>query len=210
MKKNALFGLGILGVLCFVISTIMAGRQIPDYSHISQLISESYAIDTPFGPYFRFFGFLPSGIFISIFSFLATGKLPNGLATKIGFWGLGIFYGLGTVVVSIFPCDHGCNPELIDPSLSQVIHNLMGFLTYLIVPISVLLLGIAAQKWPNAKYLSYAGLVCGLVAFVFVGILSADLHGKFAGLYQRIIEGSILVWISLCAFYFKSSLHESL
>jgi hypothetical protein len=126
MKKTPLFGLGMLGVLCFVISTIWAGRQVPGYSHISQLISESYAIDTPFGPYFRFLGFLPSGIFIAIFSFLAIGKLPNALATKIGFWGLGIFYGLGTVVVSIFPCDHGCNPELIDPSLSQVIHNLTG------------------------------------------------------------------------------------
>ena len=206
MKGTVLFWLGLLGVLCFVITTILAGFQFSDYSHISQLISESYAIDTPNGLQMRFLGFMPSGVFIAVFSFLAIKTLPKSLATKIGFWGIGIFYGLATVMVSFFPCDKGCNKEMIDPSLSQFIHNFTGFLTYLVVPFSVLLLGIAARKWVNGKYLSYAGIICGLIAIVFVPILSADLQDKFAGLYQRIIEGSILVWITLCAFYFKRNM----
>lgn len=209
MKGTVLFWSGILGVFCFVITTLLAGLQFPDYSHLSQLISESYAIDTPYGRYLRFLGFLPSGLFIAVFSFLAIKALPKSLVTQVGFWGMGIFYGLATVLVSFFPCDQGCNPEMIDPSLSQIIHNLTGFLTYMIVPFSLLLLGIAARKWTNGQYLSNAGIICGLIAIIFVGILTSDLHGKFAGLYQRIIEGSILFWISLCAFYFNNITHET-
>jgi hypothetical protein len=39
---------GLLGVLFFISATILGGWQFPSYSHISQLISESYAIGTPY------------------------------------------------------------------------------------------------------------------------------------------------------------------
>ncbi len=197
--KASLFGL--LGVLFFIVATILGGLQFSAYSHISQLISESYAIGTPYSIQLRYLGFLPSGIFMAAFAFYAARTVPKSTPATFGFIGLGIFYGMATVIVSFFPCDEGCGKELVDPSLSQFIHNLTGLLTYLIVPISLLILGVAARKWPDAKFVSYAGIVCGLIAMLFVGILSSNLHGNFAGLYQRIIEASILAWIVVCSFY---------
>lgn len=179
---------GFLGVLFFLSSAILGGLQFSEYSHISQLISESYAIGTTYGLQLRYLGFLPSGIFIAAFAFYAASVLPKSTFSKLGFTGLGLFYGIATIMVSLFPCDKGCNKEFIDPSLSQLIHNLTGLFTYIIVPISLLILGIAAKKWANGKYLAYTGIVCGLTAILFVGILSSDLHSKVAGLYQRIIE----------------------
>lgn len=199
---------GISGVLFFVLATISGGLQFPEYSHISQLISESYAIGTPYGIHLRFLGFMPSGIFIAAFSFLAIKALPASKFTQIGFFGIGIFYGIATVIVSLFPCDLGCNKELVDPSLSQLIHNLTGLLTYMIVPVSLIILGIASRKWTNGKYVSYSGIICGLTCLLFVGILSADLQSKFAGLFQRIIEGSVLLWIVTCSFYLRT-LHKN-
>jgi hypothetical protein len=201
------FLFGLLGVLFFISATMLGGLQFPAYSHISQLISESYAIGTPYGIPLRYLGFLPSGIFMAAFAFYAARALPKSLAATFGFIGLGIFYGMATVIVSFFPCDEGCGKELVDPSLSQFIHNLTGLFTYLIVPVSLLILGVAARKWSNGKYVSYAGLACGLTAMLFVGILSSDLHGYFAGLYQRIIEGSILAWIVVCSVYL-GTLHK--
>ncbi len=195
--------LGLLGVLFFVAAAILGGLQFADYSHISQLISESYAIGTPYGLQLRYLGFLPSGLFIAAFAFYAASILPKSTFTKVGFAGLGVFYGIATIMVSLFPCDKGCNKELIDPSLSQLIHNLTGLLTYVIVPPCLLILGITARKWANGKYVSYTALVCGLTAILFVGIFSSDLHSNVIGLYQRIIEGSILVWIVVCSFYLK-------
>jgi DNA-binding transcriptional regulator of glucitol operon len=204
MKGNKAFWFGIIGVILFIIATILGGLQFSDYSHISQLISESYAIGTPYGLQLRYYGFIPSGIFIAIFAFLAIKAMPRSKSTQIGFLGIGIFYGLGTVLVSLFPCDKGCDKELVDPSLSQLIHNLTGLLTYTIVPISLVMLGIAARKWENGKYLSLFGMLCGLIAIIFVGLLSSDLQSKLAGLYQRIAEGSVLVWILACSFYLKN------
>jgi len=192
---------GLLGVLFFVSATIIGGLQFSGYSHISQLISESYAMGTPYGIQLRYIGFLPSGIFMAAFAFYAAGAVPKSTPATCGFIGLGVFYGIATIIVSLFPCDKGCGKELVDPSLSQFIHNLTGLLTYLIVPVSLLMLGVAARKWPDAKFVSYAGIALGLIAMLFVGILSSNLHGNFAGLYQRIIEGSILAWIVVCSVY---------
>jgi Protein of unknown function (DUF998) len=203
--KAAWFGL--LGVLFFISAVILGGLQFSNYRHISQLISESYAIGTPYGVQLRYAGFLPSGIFITAFAFYAVRALPTSALTKSGFAALGVFYGMATVIVSLFPCDVGCNKELVDPSLSQLIHNLTGLLTYLIVPVCLLTLGIAARKWANGKYVSYSGIACGLTAILFVGMLSSNLHSKLVGLYQRIIEGSVLAWIVVCCFYLRT-LHK--
>lgn len=203
--KATLFG--YLGVLFFITTTIIGGILTPGYSHISQLISEMYAMETPYGFQLRNFGFLPSGICIAVFAYYAYKALPASAMAKLGFSGIGIFYGIATVIVSLFPCDKDCNKELVDPSLSQVIHNLTGLLTYLIVPLCVLVLGLAARKWEKGKLVSNMGIVCGLTAILFVSIISSDMYAKVVGLYQRIIEGSLLLWIIICADY-AGSLHK--
>jgi hypothetical protein len=195
--------LGIIGVLLFIVNTVIAGILFPGYSHVSQFISESYAMGTAYGPQLRFLGYLPSGLCIAAFAYYAVKTLPKSGLTKLGFAGIGIFYGLATVVVSLFPCDAGCDNGIVPPSLSQLIHNLSGFLTYMIVPLSLILLGVAARKWPNGKTISLLGIACGITAMLFVYVLIPNLHSTFAGLYQRIIEGSVLLWVLACSVYFK-------
>lgn len=203
MNGMKAYWFGLLGVLFFISSAILGGLHLTYYSHISQLISESYAIGTPYGLQLRYLGFLPSGIFIAAFAFYAVKTLPKSTFTKLGFAGIGIFYGIATLIVSLFPRDKGCDNELVDPSLSQSIHNLTGLLTYMIVPICLLSLGIVARKWVDGKYVSHLGIILGLTAILFVNILLPDLQSKLVGLYQRIIEGSILIWIIGCSFYLK-------
>ncbi len=202
-NANAASWFGFTGVILFIATSIIAAMLIPGYSHLSQLISESYAIDTTYGLPLRLIGFLPAGICLAVFAFLAIRVLPKNVLTRAGFYGIGIFYGLGTVVVSFFPCDAGCNKEFIDPSLSQFIHNSTGMLTYLAVPASLILVGIAALKWTDAKPVVYSGIVSGLLAMAFVGILSNDMDTAYAGLYQRIIEGLILFFIVTCSIYLR-------
>ena len=88
---------GLLGVIFFVSATILAGLQFSNYSHLSQLISESYAIGTPYGVQLRYLGFIPSGIFITAFAFIAIKNVPKSTLTQIGFLGIGIFYGIATI-----------------------------------------------------------------------------------------------------------------
>jgi hypothetical protein len=204
--NKLIFILGSAGVGLFVFSTICAGYLIPEYSHYKQLISESYAIDTNYGLPLRYFGFLPSGLLIFLFALGAKSALPQSTITTIGLFGVGLFYGLGTVVVSVFPCDQGCNPELIDPSISQLIHNSVGLLTYLLVPLCLIFIGIASQKWKNGRILSIVSFILGSSSILLVGVFSSHLQSDFAGLLQRLIEGSILIWILFLSKYIKSQI----
>lgn len=203
MQKTYLFWTGILSVLLFVITTIIAGFFNPDYSHLSQFMSELYAINAPNADLVRYFGYLPSGILIIIFSFLAQKMTPKSRSKLIGFLGIIIGYGFGTIICAIFNCDTGCNPNFINPSLSQIIHNLMGMITYLIVPFSILLIAIDSRKWENSSQYTLISFILFAVSFTFVVILNLNLDSPYKGLIQRIIEGSILFWIANSAFYFS-------
>ncbi len=201
MKKSITFSLGIAGVLFFTLTTIIGGFLNPKYSHTKQFISELYAQNAPNADILRFLGYLPSGIFIFLFALFALKNTPKSSLKTLGLLGIGIGYGLGTVICSLFNCDSGCNPEFIDPSLSQIIHNLSGFLTYSTVPFAMLFIGIASNKWKNAKMLSYISVALFIISLSFVGILNANLQSPYKGLIQRVIEGSVLVWIIAFSFY---------
>ena len=204
MNKKTTFWLGILGALLFIVPTIFGGFQFQNYSHISQFISESYAIGSPYGIYMRVLGYIPSGLLITLFTFSVLKFLPKSNLLRIGLISFGVFYGIGGIIVGVFPCDIGCNKEFLNPSISQLIHNLSGALTYLIVPFSLILIGLSARKWSNGKSIFYISLSCGIIAFVFSFLLSNDPTGSYIGLFQRLIESSILFWLISFSFYIKT------
>jgi len=207
MKKRV-FYFGLMGVILFVISTIIAGLVYPNYSHLSQFISESYAIDALYSNSLRFYGYIPSGICFILFSYFTNAYFPKSTLKTLSLIGIGLGYGLGTIICGIFNCDAGCNPDFVNPSVSQMIHNLSGMLTYLIVPISVVGFGIASRKWSNSQFLSNISLILGFLSFVFVVVLNKNLDSHYKGLIQRIIEGSILLWIVYIAIASKKSYQQ--
>ena len=203
MSNNFVPWTGILGVIFFGVASFLGGFQFDEYNPISQYISETMAVDTPYGKALRFLGYIPSGILLAIFSFSALNIFPKSNLTKIGFWGLGIFYGIATIIVGLFPCDKGCNKEMIDPSISQLIHNLTGLLTYIFVPFSIMIIGVGLRQSKKYDKLSKVAIICGLICFVFVGLLLSDPLTNYSGLYQRIIEGTFIIWIIACSMFIK-------
>lgn len=196
MLRTTVFLSSLLGVLLFVVAVIIGGASIPGYSHAAHLISESYAMGTPRGPFLRFALYLPSGSLIALFSFAASSVLRMNGAGRLGFLGVGVFYGLGTVVTAFFPCDAGCGSEFVDPSVPQLIHSLTGFLTYLFTPVSLLMIGIALWREPHLMRLGTLALACGALALgAFILFMGAS-GSAYAGLIQRMIEGAVLVWIT--------------
>ena len=151
MNNKQTYWTGIIGIILFAVAAVVGGMLVPDYDPISQLISESYAVDTEYGIYLRFLAYFPSGLLIAWFCFSARKYFPRTRGLNAGFLGVGIFYGLATVMVALFPCDAGCNKELIDPSISQLIHSLVGLLTYLFVPICLMIIGWELNKLEGDK-----------------------------------------------------------
>ena len=199
LKKAIVFCSGIVGVLLFAFASIIGGLQIEGYSPISQYISESYATGIPNADYLRYL-FIASGMLFALFAFSASRCWPRSWLVGICFIVFGIFYGLGTLVTGFFPCDLGCRPDPENASLSQFIHNTMGFSTYAVVPFS--LIGMSVS---SAKRFNRVSLVSGIVSLVFVAILFSDPEGAYIGLFQRIIETSILSWVVYTAYYIRTT-----
>ena len=204
MKHKITFLIGIVGVSLFVISSIIGGFLIENYSVMSQYISESYAIDTEYGKILRIIGYIPSGFLIALFCFVAVRYFQSSKQLKIGFYGIGVFYGLATIVVAIFPCDSGCNKELIDPSSSQLIHNFVGSLTYLFVPIFMILIGSGLKKTSN-KLFSLQSILLGALSILFVYLLIANPNSGYIGIYQRMVEMLFVMWVIFCALAINKS-----
>lgn len=204
MNATRTFWIGIIGVSLFVITTIVGGLLIEGYNPVSQLISESYAIDTRYGGYLRAIGYIPSGILIAVFCFKSVSFFRDFKLSRVSILGIGLFYGLGTVIVAIFPCDSGCNTDLLNPSISQLIHNLMGFLTYLFVPVCILLAGMGINKSAHLKKFSKQWIMLGFLSFAFVGLMIGAGDSDYLGLIQRVIEVTFVLWVFSCAFALRS------
>lgn len=198
MTKRLAVIAGILGPLTVVLLTVLGGANFPNYSHASQYISELGSVDAPHGRVISLAGFLPAGIFTSAFAFFAWRSLPRSSSATLGLLGL-IFFALGYLVATFFPCEGDCRSA--HPGLSQAIHNLFGLAGYLIAPMSLWTLGWAARHWPQASHLSALGFVGGTTALLGLMFLSPDF--RYVGVAQRILEGSVLSWMVVCALYLQ-------
>jgi len=187
---------GMLGPLTVVLLTVVGGANFPNYSHASQFISELGADGAPNARFISLGGFLPAGILIIAFAFFARRSLPRSGATTFGMVGLALF-ALGYLVAAFFPCEGDCRPA--EPTLSQAIHNLFGLAGYLIAPASLFALGWQARRWPRATHLAVLGFIGS--GFALLGLLFLSPDFKYVGVAQRILEGSVLMWIMACALY---------
>jgi len=204
MKNKIIYFTGIFGVLLFISTTIIATFLNEDYNSFSQLISELTTTGVPNGKLLRWIGIIPSGILISIFSFLAISKFPNSKLSKIGFVGFGIFYGIATIIVGVFPCDEGCSIDLNNVSSSQIIHSLSGLLTYIFVPLSLFLIGFGLLKFKEHRKLALITLSSAFVGAIFVALFFNIIESNFSGVIQRFTEAVFLCWILICSIIIKN------
>jgi hypothetical protein len=209
MNKQLIFWSGLIGVFLFASASIMGGQQIEGYSPISQYISESYATGVPNSNYLRYM-YMASGVLLSLFALTAPSRMPKSGMVKTGFVLFAIFYGMGTIVTGFFPCDLGCPSEVNDLSISQFIHNTVGFLTYAFVPICLIGLGISFRRFSSTKSLGGFSLLCGMIALVFVILLFGNPTGPLIGIIQRVIEISILAWVIYCSFFIVRNSKEQM
>lgn len=178
-------------------SVFYGGHLIEGYSHLSQFISESYTSNMEYGLYLRLLGFIPSGVLILWFSsFVSNGfsTVANQSIAKIGMIGFGITHGLFTALASVFVCEAGCKGE----SINQILHNMLGLLTYATVPIFILLIGKGLSKNVVTKSLGKKFTILGFFSIVSVVLFFSFYDSNFIGLLQRLTEALFLLPILLC------------
>jgi hypothetical protein len=188
---------GVLGVAWLVAMVVIGGASWDGYDHVAQYISELGANGAPYGWHVSWLGFLPIGVLICAFAVFAWIAAPRSILSTLGFVGIFLF-SIGYVGSAFFRCDFGCRPD--NPSFSQMMHEFVGLSGYLFAPLTLLLLGLAAWKWPGGVWLSVLSFVVAASALVGLGGLM-DPDSPQVGLYQRVLEASVLSWVVACSHY---------
>ncbi|TVZ14598.1 DUF998 domain-containing protein [Maribacter sp. MAR_2009_72] len=205
MTNKLVAYIGIAGIALFAIAAIVGPLLIDDYSVVSQYISESFASNTEYGLYLQYFGYIPSGILTTIFCFSAPKYLPSSRLIKSGFFGLAIFYGLGTILVGLFPCDAGCPTAIGNSSTAQLIHNAVASLTYIFLPLCIIAIGLGLKKTESHQRLFQIALITGIISAIFIFVLFSNAESEYRGLLQRVIETSFIIFIISSALNIKDS-----
>jgi hypothetical protein len=187
----------LLGAVWLAAMVIIGGAAWEGYDHVSQYISELGAAGAPHGWQVSWLGFLPVGLLITAFAFFAWRAAPRSTLATVGFVGIFLF-AIGYTGSAFFPCDFGCRPET--PSFSQVMHELIGLVGYLLAPVTILLLALAARTWPRAMWLVVLGFIAAPFALVGLGGL-LDPDSPTLGLFQRVLETSVIGWVVACGLY---------
>ena len=206
MSRKQLFWCGILGVILFVLAALLGGVLTEGYHPLSQMISTTYAIDTRYGWVLRFFGFVPAGVLFFLFSWGSVQHFPNTLLIREGLRGFGIFYGLSTLLAGVFPCDQGCSLQILDTSISHQIHHLAGLVTYIFVPLCILVIGVGLRQKRGPRKFYRMSIFSGLAAILFSTLFLLNSSSDFAGLFQILLEVTILSWIVYNAVFFTSDI----
>ncbi|WP_374516571.1 DUF998 domain-containing protein [Brevundimonas sp.] len=192
--RTLAFASALLGLALLLVATIAGGLVTPGYDHARQYISELGATGAATGPAVSA-AFVVSGALQAVFWILCIRLLPGSRLVAAGF-ALSALNGLGLLAGGVFPCDAGCS--LSDPSLSAVLHDVLGGLGYLCGVAGILLVAMAWRTDPVRRRLSGLALLCGMPGVMLIWMIHPGF--ELFGLAQRGLELAIAVWTLAIAF----------
>lgn len=201
MTRPIMFWSALAAYLWLVALTIGFGAAYPNYSHVTQYISELGAHGAPQGALVSWAGFAPIGVLLMVFAVAGARTAPRSVLRTLGFVGL-LLFGLSYFGAAFYRCEFECRPAADSPT--QSVHTALALLGYVGGPFGLMLLAVAARSWPKARWLSPLALICALIsATAFLTLLLNA--APEVGLVQRVLEGAVGVWVLACAFALRKA-----
>ena len=198
-ENRLLLILSILLFLSGVLLPELIGFLSSDYNSMSNYLSELGAVGAEYSRIINYFGFLPTAFSALIITLLLQSKFSNTRLSRTGLLLVGIGIFIGYFGAFIFPCDYGCPSE---GSFSQTMHNILGLISYLIIPVGLFVLGIGLIKEPmiiNPLTSFVATFVFLLGFFMMLNPSQIDL----LGLWQRLADYTVVVFLIFMSLFVK-------
>jgi hypothetical membrane protein len=183
---------GFVAPVVLTVAVVLAGRFEPDYSHVSQFVSELGAVGASHQKSFSYGGLFLSGLLTFLFALgLYTRVKPN--IALVASCGLAALAGFGRLLAGLFPCDAGCVIE--DMSMPAAIHASAGFVALTSGALAPVLFAIGLLRYRQSPLyrlsvgLGFASLVLVVIFFGFAKELT------YIGVIQRLALASFYAWV---------------
>lgn len=186
---------GVAGPVLFTIVMLICAGLRPDYSHVSQFMSELGATGTPNAQLMNYAAFLPGGTLLAVFG-LSIAILVSRHPLSIVASGLLTLFGAGVAAAGFFSCDPGC-PQA-GGSLQNLIHDRLGPLSFLSAIVAVGLLAVHFRRLGEWQSVWVYSAISSLVAFLSLVLLASSLESRdLTGLWQRLLVGTLYTWCAV-------------
>lgn len=195
----------LLRTLCLTLffSSIMLTEFIgflrSDYNLINHFISELGAAGAEYSIIINYFGFLPIALSALTITLLLQSKFPNNRLSRAGLLLVGSGVFIGYFGAFIFPCDFGCPAE---GSFSQNMHNNLGLIYYLIIPVGLFVLGIGLRTEAMIIKASISFSATSIFLLGFFMMLNPS-QTDLLGLWQRLADYTVVAFLIFMSLFAK-------
>jgi hypothetical membrane protein len=188
---------GMLAPLLWAFAIIFCGSLRPEYSHLTQYISELGERGSSTELTMRYLGFVPTGLMHMTFAAFLFAAFRGGKLAAIAATLLAI-NGLARIGAGLFPCEPGCaGPKVL---LSQQLHSLSAGIGFFAFIGSSVLWGLVLRRAQSLRGLGWYSVACGILGLVFLLLmLWSNERRAGAGLYERLSSGVLSVWVLVFA-----------
>lgn len=185
---------GLFAVLGDILVPFLVGSLQPGYDPVAQYMSE-LGVPGRRGALVLDGWWTVSGALFVGFAFAIHRLTASGMGGGLGplaIAAFGLFTGIGS---GLFPCDEGCVPRTTSGELHEMV-NVVGAFAQLGAP------GLCWIRWRRGEVrlaaIARVALVVSLLGFALFLGLGETTHGQpgsWAGLYQRVFQGTFYAWL---------------
>ena len=186
---------GVAGPVLFASLVVLCGALRPDYSHVTQFISELGESGGSDAWLMNLLGFVPSGLLLAAFGASLGFLLPRTSLSLAAAMFIAV-YGLGITGAGLYSCDPGCPSQNL--SSEATMHR-----TASIVSFSAGILGIALWAYCFRPLVAWRSLwrysaISSAVALALLLVLDASEESRaFTGVWQRLSIVTLDLWCAV-------------
>ena len=187
---------GVVGPLAFWTVLLPLGVMMPDYSAVSDVISDLGAIGAPYG-LVQQLNFIVLGIGVIAFAVAMDRQFREGGRPWVGVVLIGMFGLFGAIGSGVFPLTPA-NPDS-TTNMLHAISAIVGFLSGVVgIPLTSWNL-YKTDRWPGYSSRGTVVAVTLLVIGAFVLFLLSN-GTSWPGLAQRLFAGVLTLWVAYHSF----------
>ncbi len=186
---------GVAGPVLFSLVVFYSATLRPEYSHITNFISELGATGTSHASLMNYGGFLPGGILLAGFGLSLRWFLPRSRSTLVASVLTAVF-GVGVAISGLISCDPGC-PQ-VGGTTENFIHDKIAPVSFLCLIAATGILSVHFRSLPAWRSVSMYSGVTSLVALVLLVALIGSLETRaLTGLWQRLMLAALFLWTAV-------------